>query len=118
MREEANSNTSRNVAASSRSPWSFTRHLPESNDVEELRRFANRISDELYQLRQETSTVSSQVLSNIPQTTSATAGALNASALIPAWTKTIAPPFAVLACNADGSLQTDSRGYGYIRKVL
>jgi hypothetical protein len=119
-REEAKSTTSMNPAPGTKSPWSLPRHLPETNDVEELRRFANLVWNKFYDLEQQTATVSSAVMSNSSNTSSGGTSnpALNSSALIPAWTKTISPPFAILQCNLDGTLKIDSRGYGYIQKVL
>jgi hypothetical protein len=117
-REEATRNTS--ISGEDKSPWSIPRHLPESNNLEELRRFANLVWNQFYSLQQQTATVSSQVMSNASGGSSGGGASTKPDTTVPApgWVYTIAPPFAVLRCNTDGSMKVDSRGYGYIQKVL
>lgn len=100
-----------------RNPWNISRHLPESDDLEELRRCFNLVWKEFYNVEQAATTISQQLFSNMRSASSFSSSA-DAAALVPAWTRSISPPFALIACNPDGSIMVDSRGYGVIQKVL
>jgi hypothetical protein len=103
------------ITAGNKSPWSLTRYLPASDDIEELRRCFNLVWSEFYLVSAAAATITSQI-SSLSSAQSSASSSLVAS--VPAWTKTISPPFGIIALNPDGTTTIDARGYGIIQKVL
>jgi hypothetical protein len=97
------------------SPWNIARHLPESNEPEELRRCFNLVWQEFYVAETAAQQAATNINDKLNQTSSSNAAQ---AADVPPWTKHLTPPFAVLACNTNGSTLVDQRGYGVLLKVL
>jgi hypothetical protein len=104
--------------ASQKSPWNITRHIPSSSELEELRRCFNLVWNEFYRVEAAADGVVNTLQSKISNQVSSSSSSFSGSASVPAWTKTIGPPFGIITLNPDGSVLTDSRGYGIIQKVL
>ena len=92
---------------------SSVRHLPASNDTEEIRRCINHVYSLIYNNRSETSTqasaanqaVSSQAVSPVQNVSSG-------------WWQSIVPPIGLLNIDASGNLVLDAQGRATIRAVL
>jgi hypothetical protein len=94
------------------------RYLPQRNELQEHTRVINRVWDEIDRLNQSLTggTKTRVVFSNAPSLLGV--GSVSASVSIPAWIRTLTPPFAVLDCNNLGELATDTDGCGILKMVL
>ncbi len=94
------------------------RHLPQNTGLQELTRVFNRVQDEVERLTQSStgSTRSSMVFSNAFSPLGV--GSASSSVTVPAWVRSLNPPFAVLSCSNLGELSIDSDGCGILKTVL
>jgi len=97
-------------------PWDFTRHLPNSNDVTELRRCLNQVWTTFYQF------TNNQTL-NLPQNKQGSSGAGGIGGggtfmyTVPIWVQTLKTPFGVIQLDSSGIATKTAEGYGTIQVV-